>query len=58
MQIGYVKGLDIAAAEIEEAKRRFGELQARKGAGAQILNMPHQAYNQQHPHAGIASTTS
>jgi hypothetical protein len=58
MQIGYVKGLDIAAAEIEEAKRRFGELQARKGAGAQLLTVLQQAFKQQHHHAGVASTTS
>lgn len=36
LQVGFVKGLDISGAEIQEAQRRFGELQAKRGAGEQL----------------------
>lgn len=36
-QVKYVKGLDISAHEIEEARRRFAELQARQGRPGMLI---------------------
>lgn len=35
-KIGYVLGLDISGAEIQEAQRRFGELKAKRGSGSRL----------------------
>jgi hypothetical protein len=44
VQVGYVKGLDLSPQEIDEARRRYGELMAKHSGALPLLGLvPHPA---------------